>query len=526
LQEIIPVADGPDLVTFIMNPLADLIDRARLEILEEIEHMEGLLEIQNGRLAHLSHEYSGRNQEKAIPNTLTPENRKTAFGITFVDGNELRVSIAKNGAHTKFGTGAGIIQSWDYRRTVLRQDEVSQFIHSRKGEKYSSLLPLFGLHELEIAAENIRQLSRNIPEQSRLDQKIGSVEQTDIKRRQIFGDDTVEVIEGTITELHTKHCSNSDITDAVARSKELETTFTQRINALSAENQRYLSLRTIADVEIAQAVTSVRVANAKLAKSVEPFVAEKLEVLQSADLFATKLIDGEKIQCPACGLSVDVDKFKAHVKAEQERLQEIATFYQERKTAIGVLIDSLKTVKTTVTKKEIKTWHDGLKQGPLKGNAEWVGQCNPEGFRQSLSEENLTAIEDSCVAIINEANSASQNAPPEIKDLSKDKGVAEAAKAVFQGKVVADEIRRIQGLILFINSVENGIRDEIRERSESVIADISDDISTMWKILHPGEPIKNVHLFLPKDDKAIDVALTFHDREQDSPRLTLAARTE
>ena len=45
----------------------------------------------------------------------------------------------------------------------------------------------------------------------------------------------------------------------------------------------------------------------------------------------------------------------------------------------------------------------------------------------------------------------------------------------------------------------------------------------MWAILHPGEPIENVCLYLPENtDKAIDIGLQFHGIKQDSPRLTLS----
>lgn len=46
-------------------------------------------------------------------------------------------------------TGSVDMRTWDYRRTVLRQDEMSRFIHSAKGTKYSDLLPLLGLGDLE-----------------------------------------------------------------------------------------------------------------------------------------------------------------------------------------------------------------------------------------------------------------------------------------------------------------------------------------------------------------------------------------
>lgn len=58
------------------------------------------------------------------------------------------------------------IQSWNVDSHILRQDEVSRFIHYTKGEKYSVLLPLLGLGNLEQATENLRQLRLNVIEQS------------------------------------------------------------------------------------------------------------------------------------------------------------------------------------------------------------------------------------------------------------------------------------------------------------------------------------------------------------------------
>lgn len=478
--------------------------------------------INNGKLAHLTHEYSGHNQEKAILNTHTPAGRGTEFWIKFQNDAELNVKIAPNGTHAKAGAEAIAMDAWDYRRTILRQDEVAEFIRSRKGEKYSALLPLFGLHELEVAAENLRQLARVVEQQSKLAQKQGAFGQTAVKRKQAFGDDSDEAIEKKIAALHKKYCPKSKATEALARCKELEAALTERINELSAENQRYLALRAIADTDLAGAVKAVRDANSKLAGSVEPLITEKLEVLQSADAFAAKLKDEGDVACPACGQSIPAGQFKAHVKAEQERLQEIIAIFEQRKAAINTLIDVLKTIKTTLAKAEIKAWRDELKEGPFKGNVEWIEQCNTDGFRQTLSEDNLKAIEDNCLPVIKAADEASQDAPPDIKDLAKEKTLVEAAKAVFEAKELAEEILKIEELIAFINSVEAGVREEIRERSKAVINEISGDIGTMWKTLHPGEPIENVRLYLPEDDKAIDIALKFHGKDQDSPRLTLS----
>src|SRR5262245_6395929 len=54
-----------------------------------------------GRLRHLAHEYSGRFQEKGVPNTHTPVDRQTEFRINFVDGESVLVEIDSNGTSTK-----------------------------------------------------------------------------------------------------------------------------------------------------------------------------------------------------------------------------------------------------------------------------------------------------------------------------------------------------------------------------------------------------------------------------------------
>jgi len=478
--------------------------------------------INKGKLAHLTHEYSGRNQEKAVPNTHTPADRNAEFWIQFQNDAELNVKIAANGTHAKKGAEAVGMDTWDYRRTILRQDEVAEFIRSRKGEKYSALLPLFGLHELEIAAQNLRQLARVVEQQSKLAQKQGAIGQTVIKRKEAFADEDDEAIEQRIGALHGKYCATSKTQGVLVRCSELATALTACINELTAENQRYLALRGIAAGDFEGPIQAVRSANSKLAGSIEPFITEKLEVLQSTDAFVGKLDDQGEVECPACGQSILIGQFKAHVKAEQERLQEIIAIFEERRIAISTLIDVTKSLKTTLGKPEVKVWRDELNQGPLKANVDWTEQCNADGLRQSLSENNLKAIEDNCMPVVQLADKSSKKAPPDIKELGRDKTLVEAAKVVFDAKELSEEISKIERLIAFTNSVEAGVREEIRERSEAVIKDISGDIGVMWETLHPGEPIEDVRLYLPEDDKAIDIALKFHGKDQDSPRLTLS----
>jgi hypothetical protein len=478
--------------------------------------------INGGKIAHLVSEYSGRHQEKAIPNTHTPANCNTEFWIKFQDDSELNVKIARNGTHARVGADAVKMQDWDYRRIVLRQDEVAEFIRSRKGEKYSALLPLFGLHELEVAAENLRQLARSVETQARLPQKQGALGQMTAKRRQVFGNVSDAAIGARIEALYQKYCPSGQVSTALDCCKELEAAVTSRIGALTAENQRHFVLRSLAELDFPGAVEAVRDTNAQLAGSVEPLITEKLAVLQSADALAAKLEDGDEIHCPACGKPIAADEFKAHVEAERQRLGNIITVFDQRRGVVSTLIDRLKALKTALGKSELAEWRAEANETALQADLEWIEGRDPESYRQSLREDDLAAIQRHGPPVVAAAADASRNAPPDIAELSNDKTMIDAAKSVFESQALAAEIVRIEGLIAFINAVEAGIRSEIRKRSEEVIGEISADIGNMWKALHPGEPIENVGLYLPDEDKAIDIALRFHGKDQDSPRLTLS----
>jgi energy-coupling factor transporter ATP-binding protein EcfA2 len=479
--------------------------------------------IKGGKVAHLAHEYAGRNQERAIPNTHKPKGREAEVGIKFENDEELNVTIDANGVAREVGAwGTGSAARWDYQRIILRQDEVAEFIHSTKGDKYSALLPLFGLRELEVAAENLRQLVRSVEQQSKLAQKKGGAGQIAARRKLFFGAESDEAIAARIAALHRKYCVGSSAAEAAARCVEMEEAIAARIGTLSEENRRYAALKAITAADLPGAIKAVREATARLAGSVDPLIAEKLGVLQSADAFARKLTGQDPVPCPACGRQIPAADFKAHVRAEQDRLKEMVAAFRERAGAITALIDVVKSVKAGLASEEVKDWRESLRQGSVKDNADWIAGYDADGLRETVIEETVAAIEVNCGAVIEAAKAASKDVPPDVVELTQDKSTVEIAKAVLEGLHLTAEITKIEALIGFVGAVEIGVRQEIRERSESVIAEISDDIRTMWKILHPYEPIDNVRLVLPEDDKAIDIALTFYGKEQDSPRLTLS----
>ncbi len=135
----------------------------------------------------------------------------------------------------------------------------------------------------------------------------------------------------------------------------------------------------------------------------------------------------------------------------------------------------------------------------------------------------MQQIEQKLLPLVGAAASASVSVPPEAQDLLEDKRVIGVAKSAIQMNEQAAEVARAEALVALIKALEQCTREEIRLRSNAVIVEISEDIKRMWAILHPGEAIEDVHLYLPKEaDKAIDIGLRFHGKELESPRLTLS----
>ncbi len=480
--------------------------------------------LNDGKIGHLNHEYSGRRQEKAIPNTHKPHDRKTEFAIKFKDNSEHRTEIKQNGSSSSSGAEAAAMATWDYRRTVLRQDELSAFIHDTKGNKYSALLPLMGLQQMEVAAENLRQLVGAVETESNLKEMKGSLKVVEAKRNEVFGSKSDNQILKTIKNLHAEYCTDgATARDGLTRCKELESVLDTRIKGFSADDRQHVCLKGVAGIDLKGQVDAVRRPSVKLAGAVEPLINEKLEVLQWTSTFVEKLGDEKQVNCPACGQPIPVESFSGHVKAERERLQEISDINDERKAAIGNLCDTLNSLKSDLGKPDVKSWRDELVIGALADNFAYLDEMNSAALRVSCSNEDLKSIEGELLPLIAAAALNSKDAPPDVQALSTVKRTVETGKDVILGLDQVAEAARAEALVSFINSLAQQVREEIRLNSQTVIDEISADIQAMWETLHPGEAIENVRLYLPEDvDKAIDISLKFHGVEQDSPRLTLS----
>lgn len=482
--------------------------------------------LNEGKIRHLAHEYSGKRQEKAIPNTHTPKGRIIELDVVFKDDADLRTVIAANGTAATTGSGADRLRTWDCRRTILRQDEVASFIHDTKGGKYSALLPLLGLSQLESAAENLRQLAKSVEEQARIRETRARLKDVEAKRKAVFGAGSDADLCARIDHLHSKYCAGGSgmATSGVAsRCEEVKAAIDARVASSSADQRRFVAIQDAARLDLKGQVSAVRSASFALAGAVEPLIAEKLAVLESAGAFVALVGEDQEVQCPACGTLVSAEAFRSHVISERGRLQALIEAFDSRKTVIEQLCDSLKALKAALGKSDVASWRAAFATGPLADGFSYLENVNADALRTSCGEGILAEIEGKLVPLVDAAAAAATDAPPDAKELSADNQVIEAAKLTLLAAAEAEALARAEALVSFISSLEKVVREEIRLRSKKIIDEISDDIRSMWAILHPSEAIEDVHLYLPADvDKAIDIGLTFYGVTQESPRLTLS----
>ena len=472
--------------------------------------------LNSGSIEHLKTEYSGSRQLNAIPNTHKSETSKTALSFKFKDDSELKIDFKPNGSSQSSGAQGIAMEEWEYRQTVLRQNEVSEFIHNTKGKKYSALLPLFGLDKMEVAAGNLRRLAKSVETEARLNDKKANLKQVRDQWQSAFGTQNYDQIVKRVDNLYKQyHKDNPTTREALSRCNELETAIDNRIKEYSAEDRIHVSLKEVAALNLKDHVDAVRTSSVKLAGSLDPHIAEKLAALQAAGVFVGGLKDSEIVECPACGQTITMDAFREHVETERERLQEVNDTFNAYKAAIGTVCDTLNALKANLDKPDLKSWRNGLVGTATVDGFKYLERMSPNTLRGSCSDDDLNAIE-SMLPIIAAAKLVSKDAPPNIQKLTADKKLLDTAKSVITTKDLESEIASGEALVTLINSVEQGIRLEIRQRSQSVIDSISEDIESMWETLHPGERIDNVRLSLPTDtDKAIDVVLKFHGLEQE-----------
>lgn len=471
-----------------------------------------------GKIAHLSHEYA--RQIPAVVNTHTPPNAVRRVALKLHNGQQVAAALSATGA-AKFGED-GVLAGWDKGRIVLRQDEVADFVQGSKADKYSALLPLIGLGPLENVAANLRGLAKKVKEESKVDQLRGQLQQMQRDWDTALPGVPRSSVGDLIKKLYAKYLPDQAIPGTLAETlAALKPVLEARITGLNAEQARHLHIKTIHDANLVGRLANAATASEKAAALAEPLLEERLAVLRSAQVFGGKLEAGAMVPCPACGREISAEDFNAHAAAESTRLETALAAFEERRLEFGVLADGVSTARTALGK--LADWLAEPAQVDVSGSAQALLTLDLDRLRKGLTPPELGEFRQHILTLAARVEQAAKTVPPSVADLVKDQKCVDAAASDRTIRSHSAAIKSIDELLAFLGEAEAQVRNEIKAQTESVIADISTDMQRMWSVLHPGEPIDEVHLYQAEDaEKAIDIALRFHGKEQPSPRLTLS----
>lgn len=481
----------------------------------------------NGRVCHLQHEYSGSYQEKGVRNTSTPSEENSRSAIHFDDGSSIGADIKPDGSFTISSDPADLkvaIQNWNVESHILRQDEVSRFIHYTKGQKYSALLPLLGLSNLEQAAENLRQLRLNVIEQSGVEAKrILHQQLTGATKERLLSLKEEDVLK-TLKEQTKKYAIEQPAEEIKPLTEQLAAEIENRINSLEPKQNRHIIVKQILEEKLLTKLENMISADEKAEEKVDALLDLRISVLEPMEKFVGIIEDPEKeIQCPSCGQMVVGSELIEHVTKELELLREVRAARDEAKAKRKELADSLGSVTKKTAEPNFKSWLELPEQEEPSALIAQLTKIQIAEPDVRWKTEDIVALRDVLPKLIALLEKEAERAPPSTKELIDDRDFVQICSTVPKIHELEDEIKRVQTLIEALEKSEKSVRDEIRNRAEHIVREISVDIRRLWSKIHPGEPIEDMKLYVHGEvDKAIDISLKFFGTDQLSPRLTLS----
>jgi energy-coupling factor transporter ATP-binding protein EcfA2 len=483
--------------------------------------------INKGIIGHLAHEYSGVHQEKGIRNTKAPADKISKCSVSFEDNSCISAEIQASGASEISSTPAALktaVQSWDIKSHILRQDEVAQFIQCPKGEKYSTLLPLLGLSELEYATENLRQIRLRVISASGIENNKGRIQQLVFEGSAHFPSLDISVVQTTLNGIAQKYKIENPPTEICSLSDQLTVKINSLLSSLEPQQTRYIITKQMLNEDLPQKLADMIAADRQAEAKLDSSLDHRISVLESTEKFVYSLIDQSKeVECPACGQNVLGSQLADHVAKELEKLKEMreaTNIAKEKRRKLSVTLENILMQCANPT---FHAWVTSQGQEDLSALIEELKNVDKPTNGSKWKAE-TTAIALSLFPKFQSAlGKEAQNVPSPINELVNDRDLVNLCAKMPQLYDLQKDVTRVATLVKALEESEKLIRQELRCKTKTILATISEQIKLFWSELHPNEPIGNVSLCTHGDqDKTIDVSLNFFGTEQQSPRLTLS----
>lgn len=478
--------------------------------------------ITGGKVGHLSHSYSGRYQEKGLINTARPPQVPTTVDIKLVNGSVASMNWVKK-APTRTVDQESSILGWDLRQVVLRQEELSDFIRSTKGEKYSTVLPLLGLSDLEIAASNLHKLARSVVEESKLNTLKANCDTARQEMKNTFGEMTKAQLEEEFHALCMRYCPERRAEEDRAAINAVLAEINAKVASSDADTQAAAIIREISTSVVLQRIQLTIPHATSIVSFAESQLTERLKILDGAIQYSRTVPNTlNEFVCPACGREIESGLFKQHVTTELEKLT-AAKEALDRFDAMGSEVcDAVFQLKSAISKPILADWKSTI-GGDANAAIEFLTSININELRKTFSTTKNQDLGERLRPLIEAAVATSNVQSPSVTGLVDDKRRAETFLALIEAKEKIASIKRAEALIRLLELLQTGVRERITEKAQETFSAISLDVRRYWQKLQPKEAVTEIRLDVPNEaDKAIEIYLKFFGKDQDSPMLTLS----
>jgi energy-coupling factor transporter ATP-binding protein EcfA2 len=474
-----------------------------------------------GRIKHLEHEYSGKRLERSVPNIRTPVGVMPTVSLRLASGQEASACLPEAGKCR--ASGLAHLAGWDADVSILRQSDVAAFVHATKGDKFSTILPLLGLQPLETATQNLHQLRREVERASEVGWLRGEIQLASARINAAFPDNSVDTVRNAVRVLHRRYLPDAPeptkLGEAVAATKEA---ISQIIGRQDAESRSHLVLKQLGNLQLGALLARATSASHVAADVAEPLIQERLGVLGQAAAFAARLSPGSMVACPACGQPVESGQLRTHVEGERIRFASALRLFDSRRAALDTLAAALRQAQNAAGGPELKELSASVASMPWADDLRRILSFDVSVLQGSNASAALDPIAEPC-AKVTVALAAMGDGPPGIADLVADRDVLHSAEEWRRCRELGVRVAQVEAVFEFVEAMHAEARAEVKARTKEVIAGISGDVARMWATLHPGELITGIEIYHhPTEDKAVDIALSFHGDKQLSPRLTLS----
>lgn len=477
--------------------------------------------IGNEKIEHLAHEYSGHKQILGIRNTSTPDDMPSRIALGFDDASTLSAQIDATGHATYSENPDGLlerIRGWNLRRTVLRQDEVADFIEATKGEKYSVVLPLLGLSDVETVAENLRKLRLEIEDQANLTEAETRLQTLTETTKTRLGGLERDFVLSLISDIERRYnVETHTVVPFEERLEKLEASITNQTGILEPTQQTHLLLKQVLDEDLDGKQQKV----AKTKSSISKTLDHKIQLLIDSEKFVQDIEDPSKeIECPTCGRAINCQDLTTHIAAELTLLQDARSNRDQTITVIRECSEAIARAVALLENPSLQEWIAMLDNNTRSAieHLKQLAVPDPTGDWTTITNEQTQKAVEKVLLSVRETASL---VPPSVQKIIEDLKLVQAAKSTPQISKETQFLNSVRHLLETLEIGEENVRQHLKSRVEGIISECSSEVQRFWGILHPDEPIEDIRLTI-SEDKAIDVELKFFGRSQRSPRLTLS----